>query len=399
MRDSFLKTLSLAQDSEVLMRVDFNIPIINGKIGDDTRIRAALPSIKLLLSKGAKLVLMSHLGRPNPKQREAKFSLNVVASRLAELLGKPVGFATEAVGEKVDSQRLSLKAGEVLLLENVRFYEQEMTNDQEFSKRLVGRATTFINDAFGSSHRVHASTVGVASLIERRGAGLLVERELEYLVNELTTPARPFLVILGGAKVSDKINVIKSLLERADRILIGGAMAYTFLKAQGFSTGDSLVEDDKLELALELLDLAKQKVVEFYLPVDTRITQEFSERATTKLTDPYSEGGEIPQGWEGIDIGDRSIELFKNQMAQAKTIFWNGPMGVFEIEPFSQGTYEIAKTIAEVDAMTIIGGGDSVAALKKFGFEDQVSFVSTGGGASLELLEGKLLPGIAVLSN
>jgi 3-phosphoglycerate kinase len=385
------------ENREVLMRVDFNVPLKDGEIADDTRIQAALPSVKHLLVAGAKLVLCSHLGRPKGKP-DPQYSLRPAAVRLGELLGKEVGFADDCVGEAVADLRAALPAGEILLLENTRFHAAEKGNDAEFAQALAGAATIFVNDAFGTAHRAHGSTEGVTHHVERSAMGFLIERELEFLSEKLESPERPFLVVLGGKKVSDKIEVITALLEKADSFLVGGAMAYTFLKAQGHEVGESLVEDDKLELALEILAKAKEKEVTFLLPADSRLTQEFKEGAETRVSTPYRDGGSIEAGWEGIDIGDQAIEEFCAEVGRAKTIIWNGPMGVFELTSFEKGTKEVAQAIAEVDALTIVGGGDSVTAVKKYNLDDAMSFISTGGGASLELLEGKELPGVAALS-
>ena len=385
------------RNQEVLMRVDFNVPLKDGAITDDTRITAAVPSIQLLLAGGAKLVLCSHLGRPQGVT--PALTLQPAAVRLSELLGQPVTLAPDVIGEEVAALRAGLQAGQVLLLENTRFYAEEENNDSDFAKKLAGSAEIFVNDAFGTAHRAHASTEGVTHFVKKSAMGLLMARELEYLVDKLDQAERPFLVIMGGAKVSDKIQVINSLMAKADTFMIGGAMAYTFLKAQGYNMGGSRVENDKLELALEILANAKAKGIRFLLPADNRITQEFKDGAETKVTEVYANGGEIPDGWEGIDIGTQAIAEFTKEIASAKTILWNGPMGVFEIGSFAEGTRAIAQAVADADAVSIVGGGDSVTAVNKFGLDDDMNFISTGGGASLELLEGKELPGVAALSS
>ena len=383
---------------EVLMRADFNVPLNDSLlITDDTRIRAALPTIEQLRAAGAKLVLCSHMGRPSA-DREEKYSLKPVAARLTEALGCDVKFASDCIGDDAEALRAGLVDGEVLLLENTRYYCEEKENDANFSKSLAGNAEIFVNDAFGTAHRAHASTEGVTHHVAQSAMGLLIERELEFLEGKLANAVSPFVVIMGGAKVSDKIEVINALLEKADTILIGGAMAYTFRKAQGYEVGMSLVEDDKMELALEIMKNAEAKGVKFLLPADTRITKEFKEGAETWNTEVYGQGGTIPSDKEGIDIGDVAIEEFKAVVAGAKTILWNGPMGVFEKDCFAKGTKEISEAVAESGALSIVGGGDSVTAAVKFGVADRMSFISTGGGASLELLEGKVLPGVAALS-
>ena len=383
---------------EVLMRADFNVPLNDSLlITDDTRIRAALPTIEQLRAAGAKLVLCSHMGRPST-DREEKYSLKPVAARLTEALGCAVKFASDCIGDNAEALRAGLADGEVLLLENTRYYSEEKKNDANFSKSLAGNAEIFVNDAFGTAHRAHASTEGVTHHVTQSAMGLLIERELEFLEGKLANAESPFVVIMGGAKVSDKIEVINALLEKADTILIGGAMAYTFRKAQGYEVGMSLVEDDKMELALEIMKNAEAKGVKFLLPADTRITKEFKEGAETWNTEVYGQGGTIPSDKEGIDIGDVAIEEFKGVVAGAKTILWNGPMGVFEKDCFAKGTKEISEAVAESGALSIVGGGDSVTAAVKFGVADRMSFISTGGGASLELLEGKVLPGVAALS-
>ncbi len=388
----------VVSSKEVLMRVDFNVPLKDGVITDDTRIQAAVPSIRHLLTGGARLVLCSHLGRPKGGF-EAKFSLAPAAARLAEILGQPVLLAPDCISAEVAALRAALQPGAVLLLENTRFYPEEEANDAAFAKQLAGTAEIYINDAFGTAHRAHASTEGVTHFVKKSAMGFLMARELEYLDGKLQNPAKPFLVIMGGAKVSDKIQVITALMEKADAFLIGGAMANTFRKAQGYEVGNSRVEADKLDLALDILAKAKAKGVRFLLPADTRITQEFKEGAVTQVTAPYEQGGETPLGWEGIDIGDVAIGEFCAEIAMAKTMIWNGPMGVFEIESFAKGTRAIAEAMAESDGVTIVGGGDSVTAVNQFGLDSKMTFISTGGGASLELLEGKVLPGVAALTD
>ncbi len=384
---------------EVLMRCDFNVPY-NGEleITDDTRIQAAIPSIKHLLENGAKLVICSHMGRPAGKPEE-KYSLRPVGLRLSEILGAPIAFADDTIGDHATLLRSQLEPGHAVLLENTRFDDKEKANDPEFAKALAGNAEIFVNDAFGTAHRAHASTEGVTHHIAQSAMGFLIAAELEFLQDKLKTPAKPFLAIMGGKKVSDKIQVIKAMMDKADEFIIGGAMAYTFLKAQGYKTGMSLVEDEFIPLAKEILETAKQKGIKFHLPADTRITQEFANDAETRVTAPYSEGGEIPDDWEGIDIGDVAIKDFCKVVEGAATILWNGPMGVFEMDNFAAGTIALAEAVAKADALTIVGGGDSVTAANKFCNPSDFDFLSTGGGASLELLEGKELPGVAALTN
>jgi len=388
----------------VLMRVDFNVPLeeVDGKqtITDDTRIRETLPTIKYLRGKGAKLILMAHLGRPKGKPTP-KYSLMPVAERLAELLEVPVAFSHETTGEAVEHSADALEDGDILLLENLRFHPEEEANDPEFSKALARLADVYVNDAFGTAHRAHASTTGVAGFVTEACMGLLMEKELKYLKEELADPPRPFIVILGGSKVSDKIGVIKSLMQRADTILIGGAMAYTFYKAQGIETGASRVETDKVDLAKEILAEAEKTGVKFLLPVDNLETDEIKAGVAGRITPLLSPGpGKgITEGWEAVDIGTETIRQYTAEIAKAKTILWNGPVGIFEIPEYANGTNALAHALADSAAITIIGGGDSVTAVKQAGLADRMTFISTGGGASLELLEGLELPGVAALSD
>ncbi|MEO0414022.1 MAG: phosphoglycerate kinase [Verrucomicrobiota bacterium] len=383
----------------VLMRVDFNVPLDGKTITDDTRIQAALPSIQHLLDAGAKLILMSHLGRPKG-EKNLEYSLEPVAARLNELLDANVKFAADCVGADAEAAVSDLADGEVLLLENVRFYKGETDNDAEFSAQLAKHGDIFVNDAFGTAHRAHASTAGVTDHIDQCAMGFLIEKELKYLVDQLEEPGRPFVVIMGGAKVSDKIEVLNRLMEKADEFVIGGAMATTFRLAQGYDVGKSFAErdEDKLELARGILKKAEEQSIPFHLPADTRHTLEFADNAPTECTAPWEDGGAIPADREGIDIGDAAIADFAKVIANAKTVIWNGPMGVFEKEGFDIGTKAVGEAIANnADAITIVGGGDSVTAANKFGFGEKMDHMSTGGGASLELLEGKELPGIAAL--
>lgn len=395
-----VRDLSLA-GKRVLLRVDFNVPteVRDGvtHITDDTRIRESLPTISHLRSAGAKVILMAHFGRPKGTVN-LKYTLRPVAEHLAKVIGAPVAFSPEVIGEVPAGLISKMSNGDVLLLENVRFHAEEEANDAAFSKALAVLGDVYVNDAFGAAHRAHASTAGIAAHLPQAAMGLLMEKELKYLKGELDTPASPFLVILGGSKVSDKIGVIKALMEKANTFLIGGAMAYTFFRALGIPTGNSRVEADKVDLAHEILELAKKKGVRFLLPVDNLETQEISATAQPRPTGLVSPQKGISDGWEAVDIGPETIARYRSEIAQAKTILWNGPVGIFELPPFASGTRSIAEAVASSGAVTIIGGGDSVTAVKQFGLGDKMSFCSTGGGASLELLEGKVLPGVAALS-
>ena len=376
------------EGKRVLVRVDFNVPVKGGKVTDDTRIRRALPTVRDILERGGRPVLISHLGRPKGEP-DPKYAMDPVAKRLEELLGAPVLKLDAAVGPEVEAALDDAPEGSVVLLENSRFYPGETKNAPELADGLATLADVYVNDAFGAAHRAHATTVGVAERLPA-AAGLLMQEELDYLDSVLRTPERPFVAILGGAKVSDKLGVIESLLGSADTLLIGGAMCFTFFKAQGFEVGDSLVEDEYLEEAKRLIGEAGERLV---LPVDVVVTEKMEERAEARVV-PV---GEIPAGMMGLDVGPETVEKFRSYIAEAGTVFWNGPMGVFEIEAFAKGTEGVARAVAESGATSVVGGGDSVAAVGKLGLEDEMSFISTGGGASLEYVEGKELPGVAVL--
>ncbi|MEX0609254.1 MAG: phosphoglycerate kinase [Balneolaceae bacterium] len=385
------------KNKKVLMRVDFNVPIKDGKITDDNRIVQALPSINHVTENGGLLILTSHLGRPDGFPKE-KFSLKPTADHLAELVDTKVHFAEDCVGDEAAKVIAKANFGEIVVLENVRFHKEETDNDEAFSKELAKHADVFVNDAFGSSHRAHASVAGVTRFLQPAVSGFLLQKEIRYLEESINDPERPFIAILGGAKVSDKIGVIKNLLSKVDSILIGGGMTYTFYKAKGWPIGNSLVENDKVELAKELLKSAEDAGVKFMLPLDSVVAKDFNNDAEHKVVD--EEG--IENEWLGVDIGPQSAISFGNQIKAAKTVLWNGPMGVFEMTNYAEGTFAVAEALAEATefgATTIIGGGDSAAAIKKAGLMDKVSHVSTGGGASLEYLEGKILPGVAALTN
>lgn len=378
---------------KVFVRVDFNVPLENGQITDDKRIRETLPTINYLIEKGAKIILASHLGRPNGQVVE-ELRHTASAHRLSELLARPVKKANEAIGEEVEKLVAGLNNSDVLLLENVRFYEGEEKNDPELAKAFASLADLFVNDAFGAAHRAHASTEGIAHHLPAV-SGLLMERELEVLGKALNNPERPFTAIVGGSKVKDKIAVIDKMLEIADNVIIGGGLSYTFFKAQGHEIGKSLLDNSKLDLALEFIEKAKKLGKNFVIPVDIVVTDDFSADANTKIVDVDS----IPAEWEGIDIGPKTRELYADIIKNSKLVVWNGPMGVFEIEPFSHGTQAVARACAETSGYTVIGGGDSAAAAEKFGLANKMDFISTGGGASLEFMEGKQLPGVVALND
>ena len=381
------------EGKRVLVRCDFNVPLKEGKITNDKRIVAALPTIKYLLDNNAKVILCSHLGRPKGEFLP-EFSLAPVAARLSELLGKEVKMAKDVVGDDAKALAAALENGEAMLLENVRYHKEETKNVPEFSKELASLADLYVNDAFGTAHRAHCSTTGVADYLPAV-CGYLIQKEISIMGDALNTPKRPLVAILGGAKVSDKIGVINNLLDKVDTLIVGGGMAYTFFKAMGHTVGNSICEDDKVDLAKEMLAKAEERGVKFLLPVDNKIGDNFAEDCNKQVND----GRDIPDGWQGLDIGPKSIALFCDAVKDAGTVIWNGPMGVFEFAAFAEGTMEVAKAIAATDAISIIGGGDSVAAVTKLGFADKMTHISTGGGASLEFLEGLELPGIAALNN
>jgi phosphoglycerate kinase len=381
----------------VFMRVDFNVPMTGGKLDDDTRIRETLPTIRFAIGNGARVVLASHLGRPKGKV-DPKFTLAPVAAKLRELLGKPVAFASDCIGPEAETKSKALSNGDVLLLENVRYHLEEEANDAEFSRKLAALCDgIFVCDAFGSAHRAHASVVGITKFVKQSAAGLLMEKELAYMGKAISNPDRPFVAVLGGAKVSDKIEVVQNLMKLADAMLIGGAMAYTFLKSQGLPVGNSLVENDKLDLARDLMAEAKSRNFRLVLPVDHVLAESF-DSATPQTTDI----ADTPDGWMGLDIGPKTVALFDGEIAKARTIVWNGPLGVFEKPAYAKGTLAIAKAVAAASAQgatSIVGGGDSVAAIEQSGVASQISHISTGGGASLEFLAGEKLPGVEALTD
>ena len=381
---------------KVLVRCDFNVPLKDGIITDENRLKGAMPTIKYLVDNGAKVILCSHLGKPKGEAKP-ELSLAPVAKRLSEMLGKEVIFAADenVVGENAKSAVEKMENGDVVLLENTRYRKEETKNEENFSKELASLAEIFVNDAFGTAHRAHCSTVGAGEFLEERACGYLIQKELKFLGEAVANPVRPFTAILGGAKVSDKIAVIEQLLEKVDNIIIGGGMSYTFLKALGYEIGTSLVEEDRVEYAKEMMSKAEAKGVKFLLPIDNAVADKFAD-----VEPVITEGANIPEGFMGLDIGPKTIELYVNTVNESKTIVWNGPMGVFEFENFNKGTLAVAKAMADLtDATTVIGGGDSAAAVNQLGFGDKMTHVSTGGGASLEFLEGKELPGIVALDN
>ncbi|MGJ0906779.1 phosphoglycerate kinase [Clostridium botulinum] len=381
---------------KVLVRCDFNVPLNEGKITDENRLVGALPTIKYLMEKGAKIILCSHMGKPKGEPKK-ELSLLPVAKRLSEMLNKEVIFADDdnVVGENAKKAVKDMKDGDVVLLQNTRYRKEETKNEEVFSKELASLADLFVNDAFGTAHRAHCSTVGVTNYLKEAACGYLIQKELKFLGNAVEKPERPFVAILGGAKVSDKINVINNLLDKVDTLIIGGGMGYTFLKSQGYTVGDSLLEEDKVEYAKEMINKAKEKGVNLLLPVDITIADKFDKDAKPIITEDQNVG----EGYMGLDIGPKTAKMYSDAIKTAKTVIWNGPMGVFEFKNFANGTIEVAKAMADSDAVTIIGGGDSAAAVNILGFGDKMTHISTGGGASLEFLEGKELPGIAALND
>ncbi len=381
---------------KVLVRCDFNVPLNEGKITDENRLVGALPTIKYLMEKGAKIILCSHMGKPKGEPKK-ELSLLPVAKRLSEMLNKEVIFADDdnVVGENAKEAVKDMKDGDIVLLQNTRYRKEETKNEEVFSKELASLADLFVNDAFGTAHRAHCSTVGVTNYLEEAACGYLIQKELKFLGNAVEKPERPFVAILGGAKVSDKINVINNLLDKVDTLIIGGGMGYTFLKSQGYTVGDSLLEEDKVEYAKEMINKAKEKGVNLLLPVDITIADRFDKDAKPIITEDQNVG----EGYMGLDIGPKTAKMYSDAIKTAKTVIWNGPMGVFEFKNFANGTIEVAKAMADSDAVTIIGGGDSAAAVNILGFGDKMTHISTGGGASLEFLEGKELPGIAALND
>lgn len=382
---------------KVLVRCDFNVPLKDGKITDDNRLRGAIPTIENLVSRGAKVILCSHLGKPKGEPKP-ELSLSPVAKKLSEMLGKEVVFAADesVVGNNAKAAVANMKDGDIVLLENTRYRAEETKNEENYSKELASLAEIYVNDAFGTAHRAHCSTVGAGEVMQERVCGYLIQKELKFLGEAVTNPIRPFTAILGGAKVSDKLAVINNLLDKVDNLIIGGGMAYTFLKAQGYEIGTSLLEEDKIEYAKEMMEKAKKQGVNLLLPIDVVMAEKFSEDAEPIVT----EDANIKEGYMGLDIGPKSVDIFVNTINKSKTVVWNGPMGVFEFANFATGTLEVAKAMANLkDATTIIGGGDSAAAVNQLGYGDKMTHVSTGGGASLEFLEGKELPGIASLDD
>ncbi|ACA55850.1 phosphoglycerate kinase [Clostridium botulinum] len=384
------------KSKKVLVRCDFNVPLNEGKITDENRLVGALPTVKYLMEKGAKIILCSHMGKPKGEPKK-ELSLLPVAKRLSEMLNKEVVFADDdnVVGENAKKAVEDMKDGDIVLLQNTRYRKEETKNEEIFSKELASLADVFVNDAFGTAHRAHCSTVGVTHYLKEAACGYLIQKELKFLGNAVETPERPFVAILGGAKVSDKINVINNLLDKVDTLIIGGGMGYTFLKSLGYTVGDSLLEEDKVEYAKEMINKAKEKGVNFLLPVDITIADRFDKDAEPIVTEDQN----VKEGYMGLDIGSKTAKIYADAIKSAKTVIWNGPMGVFEFKNFANGTIEVAKAMADSDAVTIIGGGDSAAAVNIFGFGDKMSHISTGGGASLEFLEGKELPGIAALND